>query len=187
MEQELPTELASLSEQDLEEVLRLERLSFSDPWSREAFRQEIRQAARGGYSRVLRRGREILAYSVAWFVADEGHLANLAVSPEHRRFGLARRLMDDLISEGERRGAHLLWLEVRVSNEPAIRLYRSYQFRPVSIRKGYYSRGREDALVMCRDVPERGQDAADPHSQSPGRENTSALVHGQEGRTPAAG
>jgi [ribosomal protein S18]-alanine N-acetyltransferase len=172
MEADSSLTIESLSGDDLDDVERLERVCFTDPWSRQAFRQETRLARKGGFSRVLREEGVLCAYSVAWFVADEGHLANLAVAPDHRHRGLARRLLDDLTDEARRRGVCVLWLEVRVSNLAAIRLYEDYRFRSVGVRKGYYGREREDALVMCLDL-------------EPGGEETSGLVH-QERRTPAA-
>jgi [ribosomal protein S18]-alanine N-acetyltransferase len=165
--------IAPLTEDDLEDVLRLERVCFADPWSRQAFRQELRSARQGGYSRVVREAGELHGYSIAWFVADEGHLANLAVAPEHRRRGLARHLLEDFIEEARGRASRILWLEVRVSNLAAIRLYERYRFRSVGVRKGYYSMEREDALVMCLDLAPQGEDK-------------SGLVH-EERRSPSTG
>ena len=145
----------TLAPEHLRDVLRLERAIFGDPWSLGAFRQEVARAAHGGYSRVLVEAGSVRAYSIAWFVADETHLANLAVDPEHRRRGFARVLLRDLLAEAERRGASAVWLEVRAGNRAAIDLYRAHGFRTVGVRKGYYQKEREDALVMLRERSRR--------------------------------
>jgi [ribosomal protein S18]-alanine N-acetyltransferase len=146
----LPPEggIESMGERHLADVLRLERIVFGDPWPESAFREELARERHGGYSRVLVEHGSVRAYSVAWFVADEAHLANLATDPEHRSRGLARALLRDLLVEARRRGLVTVWLEVRVGNAAAIRLYEGHGFRGVGIRKGYYQKEREDALVM---------------------------------------
>mgnify|MGYP001268877561 FL=1 len=121
---------------------------FTDPWPLSAFREEVARGARGGYSRVLVESGAVRAYSVAWFVADEGHLANLATDPDHRGRGFARAVLRDLLAEARRSGTANVWLEVRTGNAVAIRLYRAHGFRAAGIRKGYYQKEREDALIM---------------------------------------
>jgi ribosomal-protein-alanine N-acetyltransferase len=149
-------QIGPMKESDLLEIVRLERTCFSDPWSLRAFRDEIRPDKEGGYPRVLRMDGKVVGYSIAWFVADEVHLANLAVAPERRGQGLASALLYDLLHEGRRRESRVVWLEVRVGNAAAIRLYERFQFRPVAVRKNYYAREHEDALVMLRVLePER--------------------------------
>ncbi len=149
-----PFVIELMTEKDLPAVVALEQVCFSDPWSPAAFRQELKHAGTGGYARVLLEDGEIRAYMIAWFVADEAHLANIAVAPGHRRKGYARALLDDLLAESRQRGSAMVWLEVRVSNAGAIRLYEEYRFRPVAIRKNYYTREREDAVVMLRALGE---------------------------------
>jgi ribosomal-protein-alanine N-acetyltransferase len=158
MADEAEFEIRPLSEEDLPEISRYEQICFSDPWSPESFREEIRRRGRGGYSRVLTAGETLCAYMVAWFVADEAHLANIAVGPDARRRGYATALLEDLLREARRRAVRVVWLEVRVSNLPAIRLYEKYRFQPVAVRKGYYTREREDALVMMRVLGPEGED-----------------------------
>jgi [ribosomal protein S18]-alanine N-acetyltransferase len=151
-------EIRPLSEEDLPEIFRYEEICFADPWSPQSFREEIRRRGQGGYSRVLVAGEKLRAYMVAWFVADEAHLANLAVGPDARRKGYATALLADLLHEARRRAVRVVWLEVRVSNLPAIRLYEQHRFQPVAVRKGYYAREREDALVMVRVLGPEGED-----------------------------
>lgn len=144
---------------DVPAVHALECICFPDPWSEQSFLEEARHSGDGGYSRILLEGSELLAYSIAWFVLDEVHLANIAVAPENRRAGAARLLLDDLFREATLRGSRMAVLEVRVSNEPAIRLYRKYGFKEVAIRKNYYARQQEDALVMIRSMGCREEDS----------------------------
>jgi ribosomal-protein-alanine N-acetyltransferase len=91
---------------------------------------------------------EAVAFSLAWSVADELHLLDMASHPEHRREGHARALLSALLSYARRERKRLVLLEVRQSNEPAIRLYRSAGFETTGVRRGYYSDTNEDALEM---------------------------------------
>jgi len=106
---------------------------------------------------------EPLAFALAWSVADELQLLDMATHPEHRRRGHARALLNELLRYARHEQKRLLLLEVRQSNEPAIRLYRSMGFDTAGVRRGYYSDTGEDALEMRitfdpstgRIVPER--------------------------------
>jgi ribosomal-protein-alanine N-acetyltransferase len=98
-----------------------------------------------------------VGYLVAWFVADEVHLANLAVVPDVRRRGLAQRFLGELESEGRRREARMVILEVRRSNAAAQGLYRKNGYYTVSIRRRYYRDNHEDALVMIKPLSESGR------------------------------
>ncbi|MEI9954161.1 MAG: GNAT family N-acetyltransferase [Pseudomonadota bacterium] len=91
---------------------------------------------------------EPVAFSLAWSVADELHLLDMASHPAHRRQGHARALLSELLSYARRERKRLLLLEVRQSNEPAILLYRSAGFETTGVRRGYYSDTGEDALEM---------------------------------------
>lgn len=137
-----------LSPEDLDEVAALEALCFSDPWPRELFLREA-EGHPENHCRVLRDGvGKLLAYSIAWIVADEAHLGDIAVAPEARGKGLAKILLRELISEARRRGAVHIVLEVRASNDGAIGLYEAHGFQKVAIRRGYYQDDQEDAYVM---------------------------------------
>ena len=160
------TAILAMSDAHLPEIVLLERTVFTDPWSASAFREEVARGARGGYSRVLIESGVVRAYSVAWFVADEAHLANLATDPVHRGRGFARAILRDLLAEARRRGTANVWLEVRTGNAVAIRLYRTHGFRAAGIRKGYYQKEREDALVMV--LPLEAEDGRGGNGQHGG-------------------
>lgn len=155
-------DLLPMGRADLDQVLALERQVFADPWSRASFEAEI-----GGPGEIhwtlcaWRRGR-LAGYLVAWFVLDEVHVANLAVAPLYRHLGLGSRLIEMLLGEARRRAAHWIGLEVRRSNRAAQALYAKHGFRPAGIRKNYYRVGREDALVMARELTQNGEQEADP-------------------------
>lgn len=91
---------------------------------------------------------EPIAFSLAWSVADELQLLDMATHPEHRRQGHARALLSELLRYARHEHKRLLLLEVRQSNEPAIRLYRGLGFDTAGVRRGYYSDTGEDALEM---------------------------------------
>jgi ribosomal-protein-alanine N-acetyltransferase len=150
--------------EDLEEVLAIERASFTMPWSRGAFLYEIQQ------NRVARCwvGRlddgAVVGYLCLWEVADEIHITNVAVRPDARRRGVARELLSGVLETGRGRGFKVVVLEVRPSNRQALSLYESFGFRVVGRRHGYYYDTGEDALVM--EIALNGQPA------SPGNQAT---------------
>src|SRR5438128_2379055 len=133
--------------EDLDEVLGIERASFSMPWSRGAFLYEMQQN-RVARCWVMREDDRVVGYLCLWEVADEVHITNIAVRPECRRRGLARTLLGGILEEARQRRIKLVVLEVRPSNTEARTLYESFGFRVVGRRRGYYYDTGEDALVM---------------------------------------
>ncbi len=143
---------------DIGDVEALERAIFPDPWSRESFQSEV-SGTPGRWPRVAvdPESGTIVGYLVAWLVADEAHLGNVAVATRSRRRGIAQALLEDLIMESNRREARLITLEVRRSNKAAQDFYRKNGFYTVMIRRGYYQDNREDALVMIKPLNEAGR------------------------------
>ncbi len=139
-----------MKEQDLVHVLEIERDSFSHPWNESSFREELR---RGEISRciVIEKGHEetgqIAGFILAWMVADELHITNLAVTPDMRRKGIAVQLLTHLLDMAAEEAATWCALEVRVSNAAARSLYKRFGFREVGVRENYYADG-EDAVVL---------------------------------------
>ena len=133
--------------EDLDEVLAIERVSFSMPWSRGAFLYEMQQN-RVARCWVMREGERLVAYLCLWEIADELHVTNVAVHPAARRRGLARTLLRGVLDDSRGRGFRTVALEVRPSNEHALALYDSLGLRVVGRRRGYYYDTGEDALVM---------------------------------------
>jgi len=137
----------------LDEVVAIERAVFSDPWSREMFRSEI-TLLDGSFARVAELDGRVAGYLLAILVMDEAHLGNLAVHPDHRRAGIAQRLLDDLLQSCRRTGVRRVTLEVRMSNDGARNFYYRNEFIDVAMRKNYYRQPIEDAIVMLRMLPE---------------------------------
>jgi ribosomal-protein-alanine N-acetyltransferase len=135
------------------QVLAIEQSAYPKPWTAKVFHDELDQV-RAGHRRyvVARSGRQVVGYAGLMFVVDEAHVTNLAVHPEHRRYGIGTRLMIDLAEAAIARDCAAWTLEVRASSTGAQRLYRSFGFVPAGIRKQYYE-GTEDAIVMwCHDI-----------------------------------
>jgi ribosomal-protein-alanine N-acetyltransferase len=156
--------LSSMQVPDLDEVVAIEKLAYTHPWSHGNF---IDSLASGYPSRVLRdaQGR-MTGYFIAMKGVDEMHLLNLAVAPGDEGRGHARFMLDALCLMSRGMGADLLWLEVRVSNARARRLYGRYGFRHVGERRGYYPAfggQREDAVVMSLSLAASGEAAKVPY------------------------
>ncbi|MGH9885002.1 MAG: ribosomal protein S18-alanine N-acetyltransferase [bacterium] len=147
--------IESVEHTDLPAVAAIERDAFSDPWSEKSFRDALAHpsiyfaAARGS-------ARTLLGYVVAWFVADEGQIANLAVAPSAWGAGIGGALLDAALREAALRETEQVYLEVRDSNERARSLYRSRGFEEVGRRRAYYRRPVEDAIVLRCKVEGRG-------------------------------
>lgn len=136
----------ALAEDDLPEVVRIERASFSMPWREETFRGLLQ---RGDTDLVAaEHDGELVGYAVSWTVLDQAELGNVAVAPEARGTGAGRLLVGEILERIRWRGARECYLEVRDSNAVAQRLYHSLGFQTVGRRRGYYAHPVEDALVM---------------------------------------
>jgi [ribosomal protein S18]-alanine N-acetyltransferase len=132
------------ADSDLEEILKMENALFAVPWSRKAFEAEISRF--GGIRLTAEAESGPIGYAVAWCVAGEVHIANLAVHPAWQKKGVGQSLLRELLArcpESEWAG-----LEVRRSNAAAIALYRKLGFRETGVRKNYYAEEREDAILM---------------------------------------
>jgi ribosomal-protein-alanine N-acetyltransferase len=132
----------------LDAVMAIEYTAYSHPWSSGNFTDAV---AAGYLAQCLLAGNELLGYFVAMPCDQEVHLLNITVAPAFQRQGWARVMLDALVLWSRGRGAEWLWLEVRASNERALKIYEQQGFARVGIRKGYYplrDNEREDAVVM---------------------------------------
>jgi ribosomal-protein-alanine N-acetyltransferase len=138
---------------DLGAIEQLEQRSYPTPWSRSMFASELAKPSSiclGAFE-----GAELVGYVINSRHVDAWHVMNVAVDPDRRRRGVATALLErlfELTRDDERRG---YTLEVRISNEGAIRLYERLGFEPRGVRRGYYTDNREDALIMWREAEER--------------------------------
>ena len=140
-------QLRPMAEEDLARVSAVERESYSFPWSEGIFRDCLRV---GYVCRVVEIGFDLVGYGVMSTGAGEAHILNLCVRETMRGRGIGRTLLRQLLDLAVEAGVEDAFLEVRPSNLAAIRLYQSFGFVPVGVRKGYYQAagGREDATVL---------------------------------------
>jgi ribosomal-protein-alanine N-acetyltransferase len=144
--------IARLSEDDdLDEVAALESASFSNPWSRDVLARELRNRDVARVYLLRDPARLLLAFCGCWFVADQLHINTLAVRDEFRRRGHATRLLRFIFAEAVAAGIESATLEVRRSNEAALKLYERFGFTVKGVRQNYYSQPVEDALVLWRE------------------------------------
>jgi ribosomal-protein-alanine N-acetyltransferase len=143
-------EIRALELVDLAAIETIEQRAYPTPWSRSMFASELAKPTSiclGAFE-----GEDLLGYVINSRYVDAWHVMNVAVDPQRQRRGVATRLLErlfELTRDDERRG---YTLEVRISNEDAIRLYEKLGFEPRGIRRGYYTDNREDALIMWRDA-----------------------------------
>lgn len=133
--------------EDVEQVYEIEKLSFTLPWTKDSFYYEMTTNENAFYM-VAETERGIVGYCGMWLVLDEAHITNIAILPDERGKKLGERLMSAAMEAARERGAVLMTLEARVSNEPALNLYRKLGFKNGGIRKRYYTDNFEDAVVM---------------------------------------
>ncbi|TYS12771.1 ribosomal-protein-alanine N-acetyltransferase [Rossellomorea vietnamensis] len=136
-----------MSVEDLDDIMEVETESFTIPWSRDAFFNEIETNHFATYIVIEDKGK-VIGYCGVWIIVDEAHITNIAVLPSYRGQGLGDRLMQSMIEIAKEMGAVTMTLEVRVSNTPAQTLYKKFGFAEGGVRKKYYSDNQEDALVM---------------------------------------
>ncbi len=132
----------------LPQVLRIELEAYDHPWSETNFRDAI---SAGYQAQMLVADGTVLGYFIAMKGVDEVHLLNITVAPAYQGQGWARLMLDALTLWSRGQGAQWVWLEVRVGNPRAIKVYQSQGFRRVGHRKAYYpaaNGAREDAIVM---------------------------------------
>ena len=136
-----------LAYSDLPAVISIERRSFPTPWSLAMFVLELSKPS--GICLAATEEDELLGYLVCSRYDQVWHLMNVAVTPERRRAGVARRLITRLVEKGG--GKLPFTLEVRISNQPAITMYERLGFRSAGVRPRYYQDNGEDALIMWLD------------------------------------
>ena len=135
---------------DIDTVMVIERASFTSPWSRQFFLQELKAA--NARSVLCQLDGNPIGYIIYWELPGELDIHNVAVAPGYRRRGVGREMLGSLIDNAARRGFRRMTLEVRKSNEAAQALYRSLGFEICGLRRGYYSDNGEDAWLMERQL-----------------------------------
>ena len=137
---------------DVPAMSRIERDSFDEPWSVDEITSDVRCDDGSIYVAVAEIGDEKAGYADMRIVKGESQIYNIAIAPEFRRNGIGEALLSHMIEKSEERGCSVVTLEVRAGNEAAIELYKKMGFREVGRRKGYYRKGKEDALLMDKEL-----------------------------------
>lgn len=134
---------------DIDEILKIEDVSFPMPWSRLQFLKELKNPFSHSFVARLNKpdDKMLVGYIVVWLVAEEAHILNIAVHPDFRKIGLGKKILMFMLNHLIERNTRAVYLEARVSNTAAQRLYRGAGFSEIGIRKKYYE-NKEDAVVM---------------------------------------
>jgi len=135
---------------DIDAAYALEQASFSMPWPRSAFEEIVTKKDATYYLAEDLETGKLVAGLVLFHIVDEGDIMNVAVDREYRGRGIATDLLEYALLQGEAEGIIDFTLEVRVSNEPAIRVYEKNGFESVGIRPNFYTHPKEDGMVMWR-------------------------------------
>ena len=138
--------LEMLDERYIPAILSIEQEANSAPWSERSFRGELDNPDR--IFLVALSGGEVVGYGGVWLIIDEAHVTTVAVRSDLRRHGIGRKLMIDLLLRARETGMKCSTLEVRASNEGAIRLYEELGYKRTATRRKYYPDNNEDAVVM---------------------------------------
>lgn len=131
---------------DLDAVMEIENRVFTSPWSRDSYQQLVPQDPISMW--VAKEGTQVLGYMLYQLWGEEMELHTIGVLPEAQGRGVGKLLMEKLIAEAHYHGVSEIYLQVRVSNLPAIRLYERFAFAKVGMRRRYYQDNQEDAFVM---------------------------------------
>lgn len=132
---------------DINHVMEVEKSSFTSPWTKEIFYQEIEKNSYAHYF-VVESNEQVIGYAGMWIVVDDAQITNIAIKPDYRGFRIGERLFQHIYQHAIQNGVKRLSLEVRASNYVAQRLYRKFGLVPGGVRKNYYTDNQEDAIIM---------------------------------------
>ncbi len=138
--------IRKMTELDIDEIMKVERDSFTLPWSKESYLNELKNLL-ATYLLCDCEG-EVAGYGGIWVVLDEAHITNVAVARQFRRCGMGRVLMQNLEKHAREKNALRILLEVRPSNEAALKMYQGLGYVATGLRQAYYSDNGEDAIIM---------------------------------------
>ncbi len=141
--------LRPMTEEDIDDIVEIEKEVFTTPWTREAFLIEIRENKLAQYL-VIEIDKKVVAYGGIWLILNEGHITNIAVKEAYRGQGLGAKIVEGLIYFCKLKSIEAITLEVRKSNLVAQNLYKKYGFEEAGIRPRYYQDNNEDAIIMWR-------------------------------------
>lgn len=144
--------IRSMTKDDVDSVYIVEENCFTDPWSKESIRKELKNDL--ARYLVAELDNKIVGYVGVWFVVDEGHITNVAVHSDYRGKKIGDKLVKEMVKLCKESKLVAMTLEVRSSNTVAQNLYRKYGFKMGGIRKEYYSDNKEDAIIMWNQLNE---------------------------------
>ena len=142
-------EIIPMTSAHILQIAELEKICFSDPWSEKSIASELNNPL--SLWLVAMEGERLVGYIGSQTVEGETDMMNVAVHPDFRRQNIALALVNGLIEALKKKQSHSLSLEVRQSNAPAIALYESLGFTQVGLRKNYYHKPKEDALILRKE------------------------------------
>ncbi len=134
-----------MQEEDIPAVAAIERAVFSRPWTEQSFAQALQQDT---LFVVVLKDNTVIGYCGMYCSFEEGEITNVAVRSREQGRGVGRQMMGYFLGQAQDRGISRIFLEVRTSNENAIRLYEGLGFRNCGIRRNFYELPREDGMVM---------------------------------------
>jgi ribosomal-protein-alanine N-acetyltransferase len=152
---------------DVGDILAIETAQFPEPWTKSMLLEEITNLDNRRYTVAEEDGVVIGYLGLMFVLTDELHVNTIGTRPGHEGRGVATALLDEAWGVVAARGVTRATLEVAVSNVRAQALYRRYGFAPVGVRKNYYERTREDALILWADVTARGSSGPDDAPAAP--------------------
>ena len=141
--------ICEMTQEHVPQIAALEQVCFSDPWPEAGIQSELDNPLSLWLVALV--GEEVVGYVGSQTVLGEADMMNVAVSPEHRRKGIAKELLISLQNALCAKKAYSLTLEVRASNAPAIALYERMGYIQVGRRPNYYHKPREDALILRKE------------------------------------
>ena len=153
-------EIVPFHEADLDEIMAIEDVSFSAPWSRQSYLDLAPLDTISFF--VVKQDDRVVGYMLYQTWEEEMELHTIAVDPNHRREGVGRRMLEYLLSDATTRGVERVFLQVRPSNVAARTLYTQFGFYVIGVRHHYYRDNYEDALVMRRDLRRENQSHSSP-------------------------
>jgi len=148
--------IQNVREEQLDQIEQLEQLCFSVPWPRDALRRQLPDD--NHVFLAATDGGRVLGYVGMMFVLDEGYISNVAVAPAFRRRGIADALIAELLRRADALSLSFVTLEVREHNIPAISLYENCGFVRVGLRKNYYQKPCENAVLMTKYLEKQRQE-----------------------------
>ena len=143
--------IRKMKEEDLSMIEEMEQILFSSPWKLEDFLYEINENA-FSHNYVVEDNNEIVGYVGLWIMYEQSQITTIGVHPKHQRKGIGQMMMEKMIEESLNNHCVTMSLEVRVSNDKAIALYKKYGFETVALRKNYYEDNHEDAYLMIKQM-----------------------------------